>query len=35
MGVLEPYLLFYALEPEFYHLKEQIKAMKLSNLDTE
>ena len=28
MRGLEPLLLLYTLSPEFYHLKEQVKAMK-------
>ena len=35
MRELEPLLLYQALGPEFYHLKEQIKAMKQSDIDPE
>lgn len=35
MRELEPLLLLRALGPEFYHLKEQVKAMKQSDIDPE
>jgi hypothetical protein len=35
MRELKPLLLYQALEPEFYHLKEQVKAMKQLNIDSE
>ena len=35
MRELEPFFLYQALGPEFYHLKEQVKAMKQSDINPE